>query len=90
MRSLRWAGEISTTRKIAVRVRQGVEELHIRAKRHAARKDAGLTQEQVVKRMQVNRSYISRLENHPENMKLATLKKYALTVGMRVEIALRA
>ncbi len=76
--------------EMEARVRQGVEELRIRAKLHAARKEAGLTQDQVAERMRVNRSYVSRLENHPENMKLATLNKYAQAVGMRVEIALHA
>ncbi len=76
--------------EMEARVRQGVEELRIRAKLHAARKEAGLTQDQVAERMRVNRSYVSRLENHPENMKLATLNKYAHAVRMRVEIALRA
>jgi len=76
--------------EMEARVRQGVEELRIRAKLYAARKEAGLTQDQVAERMQVNRSYVSRLENHPENMKLATLNKYAHAVGMQVEIALHA
>ena len=72
------------------RVRAGVEQLRLAAKLHEARKKAGLTQEQVAERMQVNRAYVSRLENHPENIKLATLSKYAMAVGMRVEIALHA
>ncbi len=67
-----------------------VEELRLQAQLYKARKSAGLTQDQVAQRMQVNRSFVSRLENHPENMKLATLNKYARAVGMKVEIALHA
>ena len=70
------------------RVRQGVAELRLAAKLHEARTKAGLTQDQVAERMQVNRAYVSRLENYPENIKLATLNKYAKAVGMHVEIAL--
>jgi len=72
------------------RVQAGVEQLRLAAKLHEARAKAGLTQDQVAERMQVNRSYVSRLENHPENMKLSTLSKYALAVGMKVDIALHA
>ena len=72
------------------RVEAGVEQLRLAAKLHEARAKAGLTQDQVAERMQVNRSFVSRLENHPENMKLATLNKYARAVGMKVEIALHA
>ncbi|VGO18480.1 helix-turn-helix domain-containing protein [Pontiella sulfatireligans] len=67
-----------------------VEELRLQAQLYEARKVAGLTQDQVAERMQVNRSFVSRLENHPENMKLATLNKYARAVGMKVEIELHA
>jgi transcriptional regulator with XRE-family HTH domain len=40
--------------------------------------------------MNVNRSYISRLETNPENLKLGTLARYAQAVGMHLDIALRA
>ena len=46
-----------------------VEELRIQTQLHEARKAAGLTQGQVAERMNVNRSYISRLE---------TAKRWAL------------
>ncbi len=67
-----------------------VEELRIQAQLHEARKAAGLTQGQVAERMKVNRSYVSRLETHPENIKIGTLSRYAQAVGMRVNIALHA
>ena len=72
------------------RVNVLVEELRIQTQLHEARKAAGLTQGQVAERMNVNRSYISRLETHPENIKLGTLTRYAQAVGMHVDIALHA
>jgi transcriptional regulator with XRE-family HTH domain len=45
---------------------------------------------QVAERMQVNRSFISRLENHPQNITLGTLNRYAKAVGMHCDIALHA
>jgi len=67
-----------------------VEELRLQAKLHEARKAAGLTQKQVAERMNVNRSFVSKLENHPQNMKLSTFQRYAKAVGMHAEIALHA
>lgn len=67
-----------------------VEELRLQAKLHEARKAAGLTQKQVAERMSVNRSFVSRLENHPQDMKLSTFQRYARAVGMHAEIGLHA
>jgi len=67
-----------------------VEELRIQAQLHKARKDAGLTQQEVAERMNVNRSYVSRLETNPENLKLGTLARYAQAVGMHLDVALHA
>ena len=73
-----------------VEVNELVEELRLQAKLHEARKAAGLTQKQVAERMNVNRSFVSKLENHPQNMKLSTFQRYAKAVGMHAEIALHA
>jgi DNA-binding XRE family transcriptional regulator len=67
-----------------------VEELRIQAQLHEARKAAGLTQQEVAERMNVNRSYVSRLETNPENLKLGTLARYAQAVGMQLNVALHA
>ncbi|MEI6892163.1 MAG: helix-turn-helix transcriptional regulator [Pontiella sp.] len=67
-----------------------VEELRIQAQLYKARKAAGLTQQEVADRMNVNRSYISRLETNPENLKLGTLARYAQAVGMHLDVALHA
>lgn len=67
-----------------------VEELRIQVQLHEARKAAGLTQQEVAERMNVNRSYVSRLETNPENLKLGTLARYAQAVGMHLDVALHA
>lgn len=67
-----------------------VEELRIQAQLYEARKAAGLTQQEVADRMNVNRSYVSRLETNPENLKLGTLARYAQAVGMHLDVALHA
>jgi HTH-type transcriptional regulator/antitoxin HipB len=72
------------------RVEAGLKELGIQTQLHEARKKAGLTQEELARRMHVKRSYISRLENHPENIKLGTLIRYTQAVGQTLDIAIHA
>ena len=74
--------------KMKERVEAGLKELGIQTQLHEARKKAGLTQEELARRMHVKRSYISRLENHPENIKLGTLIRYTQAVGQTLDIAI--
>jgi DNA-binding XRE family transcriptional regulator len=53
-----------------------------------ARETAGLTQEQVARRLGTKKSAISRIENHAENVTLATLKAYAQAVGRPLQLQL--
>ena len=53
-----------------------------------ARKDAGLTQEQVAAKLKTTKSVISRIENHAVDIKLSTLDKFAASLGRRLHIAL--
>ena len=57
-----------------------------------ARKDAGLTQAQVAKRMGTKPPAVTRLESSLSSAKhspsLATLRKYAAAVGRRLEVRL--
>lgn len=46
-----------------------------------ARVEAGLTQEAVARKLHTKKSAISRIENHAEDIKLSTLKKFARAVG---------
>ncbi len=85
-----YAEECAKDPGMEARVDVLVEELRLQAKLYEARKAAGLTQKQVAERMNVNRSFVSKLENHPQDMKLSTFQRYAKAVGMHAEIALHA
>ena len=54
-----------------------------------ARVEAGLTQEQVAKKLKTKKSAISRIENHAKDIRLSTLEKFAVAVGknLRLEVA---
>ena len=51
-----------------------------------AREEVGLTQEQLAEKLQTKKTAISRIENHAEDIKLSTLKKYAQALGKTLEI----
>ncbi len=53
----------------------------------AARKEAGLTQEQVATKLHTKKTAISRLENHAEDIRLSTLERYASAIGKKVVIS---
>jgi HTH-type transcriptional regulator / antitoxin HipB len=53
-----------------------------------AREKAGLTQDEVARKLRTKKSAISRIENHAEDIRLSTIQKYARALGksVRVEI----
>lgn len=51
-----------------------------------ARLEAGLTQEEVAGKLHTRKSAISRIENHAEDIKLSTLKKFARAVGKSISL----
>jgi ribosome-binding protein aMBF1 (putative translation factor) len=53
-----------------------------------AREKAGMTQNQVARRLRTKASAISRMENHAEDMPLSRIQRYAKALGkdLRVEI----
>jgi DNA-binding XRE family transcriptional regulator len=53
-----------------------------------ARESAGLTQEDVARRLHTKKSAISRIENHADDVRLSTLKRYAEAVGTNLQIKL--
>jgi len=53
-----------------------------------ARETAGLTQEEVARRLHTKKSAISRIENHADDVRLSTLRRYAEAVGANVQIKL--
>ncbi len=53
-----------------------------------AREAAGLTQEEVARRLHTQKSAISRIENHADDVRLSTLRRYAEAVGTNLYIQL--
>lgn len=54
-----------------------------------ARLDAGLTQDEIAKRLKTTKSVVSRMENHATDIRLSTLEKFAKAVGRQIHVALR-
>lgn len=52
------------------------------------RKESGITQEELAKKLNTKKSVISRIENHAEDIRLSTLNKYAETLGRTLRIQL--
>jgi len=68
----------------------GYEQFKIGVFLRNERERAGLTQEQVADRMHTRKSAISRIENHAENINLATLHRYAAALGKRLHITINS
>ena len=67
----------------------GYEQLKIGVLLKKAREEAGFTQEELAEKLNTRKSAISRIENHAEDIKLSTLKKFANALGkeFRLEVA---
>lgn len=76
-------------REFASDYEKGFENLKIGVLLRQARESSGITQEQVAKKLHTNKSAISRIENHSEDIRLSTLRKYARALGkdIKLEIA---
>lgn len=51
-----------------------------------ARESTGLTQEEVAKKLNTQKSAISRIENHAEDIRLSTLEKFAKVLGKQLRV----
>ena len=67
---------------------EGYAEFKIGVILRQAREAAGLTQDEVARRMKTKKSAISRIENHADDVRLSTLRKYADAVGTNLQIRL--
>ncbi len=65
---------------------EGYEQFKIGAVLKQTRKKAGLTQEELARRLKTKKTAISRIENHAEDIKLSTLEKVAHALGKRLEV----
>ena len=65
---------------------EGYEQFKIGVVLKQARETAGLTQEELAKRLNTKKTAISRIENHAEDIKLSTLEKVAAALGKKLEV----
>jgi HTH-type transcriptional regulator / antitoxin HipB len=65
---------------------QGYENFKIGVLLRQARENAGVTQEEVAQKLNTKKSAISRIENHAENIRLSTLRKYATAIGKELHL----
>jgi HTH-type transcriptional regulator / antitoxin HipB len=64
----------------------GYEQFKIGVMLKQAREEAGLTQEQLAKKLNTKKSAISRIENHAEDIKLSTLENFANALGKKLHL----
>ncbi len=65
---------------------EGYENFKIGVLFKASREQAGMTQEEVARKLGTHKSAISRIENHAEDIRLSTLHKYAKALGKKVNL----
>ena len=54
-----------------------------------AREDLGITQQEVANKLNTTKSVISRMENHADDIRLSTLRKYARALGRKVKLEIQ-
>lgn len=65
---------------------EGYENFKIGVLFKVSREQAGMTQEEVARKLGTHKSAISRIENHAEDIRLSTLHKYAKALGKKVNL----
>ena len=66
----------------------GYQEFKIGEMLKHARKEVGLTQEDIAEVMHTKKSAISRIENHAQDIRLSTLQAFAHVMGKELKIQL--
>ena len=67
---------------------KGYEDFKIGVALKQAREEAGLSQSELARKIGTQKTAISRMENHAEDIKLSTLEKVALALGRRLRISI--
>jgi HTH-type transcriptional regulator / antitoxin HipB len=75
-----------TDKEFAERFEEGYEQFKIGVVLRQASESAGLTQEELAVRLKTQKTAISRIENHAEDIKLSTLERVAKALGKRLEV----
>lgn len=65
----------------------GYAEFKIGVMLRQAREEAGLTQEELARKLNTKKSTVSRIENHAEDIRLSTLEKYAKALGKKLHVS---
>ena len=65
---------------------EGYENFKIGVLLRHAREEAGITQDELAKKLRTKKSAISRIENHSEDIRLSTLKGYVEAVGKKLHL----
>ncbi len=73
-------------RKFARDYDEGYEQFKVGVMLKQARESAGLTQEELARRLKTKKTAISRIENHAEDIKLSTLERVAAALGKQLKI----
>ena len=75
-------------RKFAEGFDEGYEQFKIGVMLKQAREQAGMTQEELADKLKTQKTAISRIENHAEDIKLSTLEKVASALGRRLHVSI--
>ena len=67
---------------------EGYQEFKIGEILKQARIEAGLTQEDIAKKLNTKKSAISRIENHAKDIRLSTLENFASSVGKELKVSI--
>lgn len=68
---------------------QGYKAFKIGALLKLVREESGLTQAELAARLHTQKSAISRIEHHAENIRLSTLEKFASVLGRSLDVSIR-
>ncbi|MBI5328935.1 MAG: helix-turn-helix transcriptional regulator [Deltaproteobacteria bacterium] len=67
---------------------EGYEQFKIGVMLRQARESAGLTQDELARRLKTKKTAISRIENHADDIKLSTLERVAAALGKRLQVSI--
>lgn len=76
----------TTDREFATGFEEGYQKFKIGVVLREARKAAGLTQEELARRIKTKKTAVSRIENHSRDIRISTLEKVASALGKRLQI----
>ena len=72
--------------ELSANFEKGYESFKIGLLLRQARKEAGITQEDLALKLKTKKSAISRIENHSEDIRLSTLKNYVEALGRNLQV----